>query len=339
MNRISAAVLCATAAWTPLATPAAAQTGPAERPETSSQGAWLGVRVGWTASDSVGFSLLVTGVYEGGPAHRAGLRPGDRIVGVDGAGLVDYAAWLRSIAATGPGQPLRFTVEGREGRREISLVADSRPASLAPAPNFDRIAIERARMARIIDSVFDAVRRLSMGDTVALLWSDPSERLRAFERMIAPAATPAVGARSAATGSPDAAVGAFRFEAEVTVRSSGGGVGSAPPDSSGGSDRFPLLTRYTVGGPAVLGGAVVRNLGDPLGRYFGVRAGILVTEVVAGSPALDAGLLAGDVVLSVDGRAAETVSRLREFLTESTLPVEVAVLRRGERLTLSYPAR
>ncbi len=49
---------------------------------------------------------MVTGVYEGGPAYRAGLRPDDRIVQIDGAELDGleydhiYNTMLRGPAGT-----------------------------------------------------------------------------------------------------------------------------------------------------------------------------------------------------------------------------------------------
>jgi membrane-associated protease RseP (regulator of RpoE activity) len=53
-----------------------------------------------------------------------------------------------------------------------------------------------------------------------------------------------------------------------------------------------------------------------LAGYFGVKQGkgVLVREVVAGSPAAKAGLKAGDVIVAVDGKGVATVAELRRAL-------------------------
>ena len=58
------------------------------------------------------------------------------------------------------------------------------------------------------------------------------------------------------------------------------------------------------------------ELTTQLASYFGVKEGkgVLVSEVVMGSPAATAGLKAGDVIVAVDGRAVATVGELRKAL-------------------------
>ena len=58
------------------------------------------------------------------------------------------------------------------------------------------------------------------------------------------------------------------------------------------------------------------ELTTQLAGYFGVKQGkgVLVREVVAGSPAARAGLKAGDVIVAVDGKGVATVGELRKAL-------------------------
>jgi C-terminal processing protease CtpA/Prc len=58
------------------------------------------------------------------------------------------------------------------------------------------------------------------------------------------------------------------------------------------------------------------ELTTQLASYFGVKQGkgVLVREVVVGSPAEKAGLKAGDVIVAVDGKSVTTVAELRQAL-------------------------
>jgi C-terminal processing protease CtpA/Prc len=94
------------------------------------------------------------------------------------------------------------------------------------------------------------------------------------------------------------------------------------------------------------------ELTTQLASYFGVKQGkgVLVREVVVGSPAAKAGLKAGDVIVAVDGKSVATVAELRKALEiksgeekrkldltvvrdhhEQTVPVELERPGLGER--------
>jgi predicted metalloprotease with PDZ domain len=94
------------------------------------------------------------------------------------------------------------------------------------------------------------------------------------------------------------------------------------------------------------------ELTTQLASYFGVKQGkgVLVREVVVGSPAATAGLKAGDVIVAVDGKDVATVAELRNALEiksgeekrklnltivrdrhEQTVPVELERPGLGER--------
>ena len=89
-----------------------------------------------------------------------------------------------------------------------------------------------------------------------------------------------------------------------------------------------------VAGLTRVAGAEVRSLKPGLGQYFGVDAGLLVTEVAEGTPAADAGLRGGDVIVASGGHEVATLEQLRERLSDRGGRV-LDVIRAGERISLT----
>jgi serine protease Do len=84
-------------------------------------------------------------------------------------------------------------------------------------------------------------------------------------------------------------------------------------------------------------GVTVAPLTDQLATYFGVKQGVLVSEVESGSPAAAAGVKAGDVITTINNRAVSTaddvVNEVRTVGAGSG--VEVRVMRDRKELTLT----
>jgi serine protease Do len=96
------------------------------------------------------------------------------------------------------------------------------------------------------------------------------------------------------------------------------------------------------GSPMIAGGARARlgarlqPLTDQLAEYFGATAGVLVSTVEDDSPAAKAGLRAGDVITSVNGRAvnepSDVTREIRE--AEAATALQLGVVRDRQSLTL-----
>ncbi len=85
-------------------------------------------------------------------------------------------------------------------------------------------------------------------------------------------------------------------------------------------------------------GAMVEPLTPQLAKFFGVHAGngLLVNTVEDKSPASNAGIEAGDVILSANGMALETTADwLQTLRTNAGHPVALVVLRNRKVLTLA----
>jgi S1-C subfamily serine protease len=90
---------------------------------------WLGL---YAADQEEG--IIVASVAPRGPAERAGLRTGDRILGLDGAEATDLAALWRSLWSRGSAG-VKVSVEAeRDGRRFSVPVASADRASFLKAP-------------------------------------------------------------------------------------------------------------------------------------------------------------------------------------------------------------
>ncbi|HXH05202.1 MAG TPA: PDZ domain-containing protein [Vicinamibacterales bacterium] len=90
-------------------------------------------------------------------------------------------------------------------------------------------------------------------------------------------------------------------------------------------------------------GVRVQELTPQLAEYFGVKDGVLVASVEAGSAAEKAGVKAGDVITSVAGTAVTTAADLRRELRragdQGQVEIEVVRDRKPTRLTVQLERR
>jgi serine protease Do len=89
-------------------------------------------------------------------------------------------------------------------------------------------------------------------------------------------------------------------------------------------------------------GVSVEELGDQLAEYFGVKGGegLLVRSVKKGSPADEAGLRAGDVIVKVDGEAVADSGDLRSALRDHrgrTFALTIVRDRRQQTVNVTLP--
>ncbi len=100
---------------------------------------WLGIEVQQLTPElATSFKLdsgvLVAGVYNGGPAQRAGLQPGDVIVSIDGVTARDGRAAMNQVARVHPGE--NVTIDVLRNGKPLSFKAPVgvRPPPAPPAP-------------------------------------------------------------------------------------------------------------------------------------------------------------------------------------------------------------
>src|SRR5712691_6696220 len=95
---------------------------------------WIGVEVQEiTPPIAESFKLgatrgaLIAGVLRGGPADKAGVKPGDILVEVEGKPVADPAAMLNLIAALAPGAAARMKLKRQDKEVDATITVGRRP--------------------------------------------------------------------------------------------------------------------------------------------------------------------------------------------------------------------
>ena len=70
---------------------------------------------------------IIAGVLKGGPADRAGIRPGDILVAVDGKPITDTTEMLNLIAQLPPGTKSKITIQRKQQESVIEVQVGKRP--------------------------------------------------------------------------------------------------------------------------------------------------------------------------------------------------------------------
>ena len=126
---------------------------------------WIGVEAqGITPPLAESFGLsstlgaIIAGVLRNGPADKAGVRPGDVLVEVNGKPVADPQGMLNLIAALEPGSSARLKLKRREKDVELNVTIGRRPKPQS----------REAAILMLADSVEASVRSLSSHEEPAI---------------------------------------------------------------------------------------------------------------------------------------------------------------------------
>jgi predicted metalloprotease with PDZ domain len=366
MTRTAPLLLLVAFAW-----PAAAQE------VTWAQGgptAWLGVTydLRWvqTTGSTCASRVLVEGVIPGSPAERAGIRPGDLVLAIDGDRAPARRLQLLSMRLA-PGDSVRLLVDRSGSTRELTAVADRRPARPPTLPQ--RVTPDRGRDAPVIHIRGDtltvsnleaygaAVRIrtpgywLSQDDGRTVFRSLPARPTSDLDRRVASLlmcadtadnVVPALRVRAEQIQEQAESLRVVHARRALEHRDGEARVaalralvpGAEPPAQA----REVMVFRAEdalVASMRGVSGAEVVAMEPELAAYFrGVDGGLLVVRVAPGSPAHRSGLRPGDVVTGAAGRAVATPADLRAALSApGASAADLDIVRQGRKRTVSLP--
>ena len=123
--------------------------------------------------------MVLLGVSPGEPAERAGLRPGDALLRVDGIRTRNYFSWVAARAQVEIGKPQAVEAErdGRPFRTEL-------------------VSIRRMRQGILPNSVFPAMmalKILGLGLVFLILWQRPRDKVALLAAWLMASAVSAAG--------------------------------------------------------------------------------------------------------------------------------------------------
>lgn len=284
--------------------------------------------------------LVIRGVVDGSPADRAQIRPGDVILRLNGR-PASFEAFVGLASGLRPGNRFDVTLARRgpewEGwERRVTLEAEAKPAPAMvalPGEWVDRMdsAIQRLDSLRVRIAHSEGA-----GGAVLLHNADSPFPVAGTGRIRA------VGPDSTRTlvfysTDPD------RTTWSMTLGPRGEGSGVEPTGSvvDTMARTFRPLMPYIEGRNRVAG-AELTPLNPQLSTYFQrgheVGHGLLVTAVSDGTPAADAGLVPGDVVVRVGGVEVTSLADLRSALSRPAAgALTLEVVRRGQSLRVTLP--
>lgn len=95
---------------------------------------WIGVEI-QEVTPAVAQSLpqgsargaMIAGVLNGGPADKAGVKPGDILLAVDGKPIADPAAMLNIVASLAPGKSAKLNLQRRGKPVDAEVIVGKRP--------------------------------------------------------------------------------------------------------------------------------------------------------------------------------------------------------------------
>jgi len=253
--------------------------------------------------------VVVEVVTKESAAEKAGVKAGDVVVQFDGENVRSAAQMTRLVRETVAGRTVKMGVV-RDGKR---MDLDVAPAE---AENVFDVHVDREGLRAEIEKQLKTV-------------PEGRQQFRMERRTPAPGGTFTWEERVPAPGPPAPPAppaGAPRWQQRTPMPIPEGDVMQF--FGEGGAGNFV----FSAGRGRL--GVNVQDLTPELAAYFGVKDGLLVNSVQADTPASKAGIKAGDVIGTVNGKAVTTPDELIKELADKEGDVTIGATRDKKALSL-----
>jgi predicted metalloprotease with PDZ domain len=311
----------------PLAAQGVVRTG-----ASHGQQGWIGVSFQiLTTGDASGVhtEATITDIMSGSPAQKAGLRPGDRLLSVNGEGYENNFGRLSHTLR--PGDSVRILVERDGRRREFRLRAVTLPPNVVPPMPTLTWTVSTDSVVDVMFRAMDSLRHrldgvVAGGGRVAVGAPGLADALAGHPGTAAfPEVGPPLHAYASARAAHDSLLRAMQdVHAGTSVKRALAEVRADGEQTA----EFRPLTPYRLGQDWVAGAQMV-ELKPDLGAYFQVESGVLVVKVPEGTPAALGGLQPGDVIVEAQGKPVHSIADLRTGLSEPGDTLRLQVVRKG----------
>lgn len=314
--------------------------------------AWLGFSYERTETRKPGettLTLNVVSVTEDSPAAKAGLKKGDSILRINNLGASQQLLASLGSSLT-PGDTVVFHIR-RDGReQDLRIIAGKPPANWGGNV---MIRVRPDSVRKLVEIFTDSMRKNMDSTVFRYLASDSALRTyRLHLDSLRPLADSALRQIYIYGDSMGPAFEKARIELlrsrgrldSLGWRMDADSVFFFGKDGARGNFVFSgrpgedIMVRPFMVGMRAVAGAELQELNPELARYFKVDDGLLVVNAAPGSPARRAGVQAGDVITSVDGKQVTTIAQLRRAIEQADgKSVKLELVREGARRTVDLP--
>jgi S1-C subfamily serine protease len=277
-------------------------------------------RVAATVAPSVASLAVQTRLFRG--AGSASVVSDDGLL-LTSAHVVRDAK--RAVAEFADGSETQVDVIGRDPLSDLAVLR-ARDDVPAPIPLGDASELQVGQIVIALGNPHGLAGSVTAGIVSALGRSLPTQSGRVVDEVIqTDAALNPGNSGGALADSRGRLVG-------VNTAVAGIGLGLAVPINATTRDIINALTTRGRVRRAWLGVAgSQRPLPPELVERTGQRTGLLIAQLVSGSPAATSGLRSGDLIVAAAGKPVASATELQRFMVEDAIdqPVEITVLRNG----------
>jgi membrane-associated protease RseP (regulator of RpoE activity) len=306
---------------------------------------WMGIGFEW--EDDSPREAVVSQVFPGSAAERAGVRRGDVVLRIDGDPATESAVErLRERVSVGDTVVLRVRRDGRETEHRVVAAERRRGPVVVRGDDGDEVITVEVPSEQIrirMDTMRAHVERLltrvdSLHGRLELLHGDSNGVLFRVEREAGEPMRVHRG-RVRVLGR-DSLHRRIEIDSMVILRDSSRSrrrdAERARVEAFPYRDMDPGVPFYLEMGRRGMAGAELVEMNPGLARYFRTEHGLLVTQVSEASPMARAGIEAGDVIVRAGGAELDDVGELRRAFSAAHQEgkLRLDVIRQGNRRTV-----